>query len=229
MRTALARLVMVLVALAGLLTTAVQPATANTTVLVSTFVGDMYITGGGFGDPCTPYGTTSNCVPDTTTTIKAGPKGLPTINTTVNNGNTRGFGFSSTLCLAGGVSVEVGKVPVASPLCSLAAAGAITGFCGLASATGTGAFQMPRLETFGYQTYFFTWKLSWGGVTHEVSHLTLYGSVTKSTGGAAGWVMGEIDLYPDPPFNAGGGSCTNKTATHYTVNAEMVFKIQDLI
>lgn len=228
MRRSLTRLALALAVVAGLHTTTAPPAPA-VTLIASTFWGSMYVGPGGMGDPCTPIGTTNvpGCLPSVWTTTKTGPKGLPMVNTTVANGDTRWFSFSSVVCLNAGGNLDVGKQKL-SPICGISAAGYITGFCGMASAAGNGAFTLNDVPL-GPQAYTFTWKLTWlGSASFGYDTLLLTGTVTKATGGPSGEIVGRVELQADyDPWMA--NTCITGTATRFIVRGDMAIKIVGLI
>lgn len=225
MRTSLGRVTAALFATAGLLTWHAPRASA-TTVITVTFLGDMS-TSGGLGDPCTPIGTTDPqwCPASFALTTEPTQKGgVPVPRLVVTNGATRPFTFSSVVCLGAEASVQPGKGPAHAPFCALGTAGVITGFCGSASATGSGFFYIRLLlSEVDVQRFDFTWKLTWLTTPYGYDTMYLTGTVTKADSGATGSLTGRIETAAD--YSPWTGSCTNGTATHLYLRGDMVFKI----
>lgn len=172
------------------------------------YVGDAFIGGGGLGYPCTPIGTTGDCVPTVSVTTKPKEPDVPvTPNVTVSSGNSRTFGVATVVCV--GPKLTVNKPPKANGVnpgpCAIGATGAVTGYCGLSSGAGTG------VVTFAGQPITFTFKFFTVGGT-----LFFYGRATE---GHTGPMSGVAEAIPDPLT----GSCTNKTATHFILVGTMGF------
>lgn len=124
----------------GLLATAAPPASATTIVSV-VFQGTATLSG-PLGFPCVGPGGTpdaSNKCPIIDTTDTAQIDITSTTNVTVPiGGNTRSFVFSSGPCVGLGVNVNKPKPdPVVVGTCTIAAAGTVTGHCGLSIGRGT--------------------------------------------------------------------------------------------
>lgn len=208
MKGKLARLGVLAASLLSLLGVTMPP-TQATQVGTVAFVGDMTLTGGGLGYPCTLAdipGNVPGClltaVGGVSVTTKPGKLVLPEVNITESNGNTRGFGFSSTACV--GVKLSVSKpgkgTAVDGPLCGMRAGGVVTGYCGLSSGSGSGLTGMVKNASF-------TFKFSAAGGSLIVTG-------TYSGSGKAGDINGIIEAIPDLPPAPG---CSTKQATHFTI------------
>lgn len=160
-----------------------------------TFTGTATLTGcPGLASP-----GVGGVVPITATTTKPGPKGEPLVNNTVLNGNTCDFGLGTTVC----VKLSAGK-KIGSDLCAIVAGGIVTGFCGLSSGAGTAVLTNLTSGKADVVTDFKFWSAG--------------GTLTVSGGTATQWVKGEVTAVPVT------GSCTDKTATGFLINGEVVIK-----
>lgn len=207
MRARTVRLGVLLASVLSLLGVTMAPAEATQAMSIA-FVGDATLTGGGFGYPCTVGdipGNVPGCLVTAangvTVTTKTGKLGTLDVNATVASGNTRALTFSTTVCVGGKVNVlESAKgTGVDGPLCSMALAGAVTGYCGLFSGGATGAI------TIGAKTLNFTMKMTSIGATIVIKG-------TYSGAGKAGDFNGLVVAVPDQ--DPATGSCTNQTVTH---------------
>ncbi len=148
-------------------------------------------------------------VPDTTTTTKTGAKGVTEVNTEVLNGNLCDFTFGA-VC----IKVSVGTKKTGVDNCLIIATGTVTGFCGLSSGTGKAILTNlgpvtggpPNKETLLIDTF----KFSSTGTTLRVSG----GDATQN-------IQGKVSVKPNL---LGPGSCTNKTATTFIINGDVVIK-----
>jgi len=195
----------------GLLGSGMSPAEA-TTVATVTFVGAA--TTGNLGYPCVtanvgpPPTVTTTCVtvgPPPTTTLPTtstspGKLGLP--NVTV-SGPSTGFRFASTACV--GLKVDLlkakdGPAPATAygPLCQIRAAGTVTGYCGLSSATGTGEIEFFPLAKKVSFTFTFTGV---GGT------LFVRGNSSKGT------IVAVVQAVPNPTE----GSCLAGNQTGFAI------------
>lgn len=195
-------------AVGGLMAVAMPPAQATTTKTI-TITGIMTLRGGAFGFPCTPN---KPCPPATTTTVKPDAKGVPSVNFTMQNGNHAEFDFNTTtLCVKTSASTptkttQKGGAPAQ---CRVSATGSIWGWCELA--TGLGTATITNLSN-NKSTITTAIKFTWSGPN---VHITGGNNTTNITGDPA--------MAPEPAA-VGGPSCTNKTATRFTIAGNLIYK-----
>lgn len=108
-------------------------------------------------------------------------------------------------------SIKNGKVPTAG-LCSFTATGTVKGYCGLSKGEGTATINLLGTG----QTYTVEFLFVGTGGT-----LTVTGTATKHTGGQTGPFEAVVEAAPPTPLlTPEGGSCTNSTATIFTIVGE---------
>lgn len=211
------RLIRTLAVLSGVLamTLAPLPRASAGTVLTTTMFATAFTNTGALGDPCTA--SWKPCPPATSTSEKTDGLGLPVTNITT-DGNTRGFGVSTTVCLDSGVNVlKSGKQPAQFGTCGFTMTGVVTGYCALATGSGTGWYY----DTFA-QWYSFSWKLTWTGPTSDLSTITVTGPITKSSNGRTGHFRATFVAQLTPT-----GACLTKQAHVWQLTGEMQVKIEN--
>lgn len=184
-----------------------------TTVQTVTFQGVMS-TDAGLGDPCTTSDPNKPCPPNATTTTTTDYDGLPVTNVAP-GGNTRAIGWGSSVCLDAGVHLAPGKTPAEAGTCGFAGSGAITGFCTIATASGTG-FLYNSLG----QHYDITWNMTWTGYAGTVFTMYLTGVATKADTGETGSIRGEI-----VGILGQGRSCLDKSASVWELTGDVVIRM----
>jgi hypothetical protein len=173
---------MLVVAIMGVGT--VPPARSETNG-TATFIGNLAT--GPMGYPCTPVGTTSTCPP--------GP------------GQTVGFALGTVPCVGEKEDVvKPGKgTALYGPLCGLAAAGQLTGWCGAATGFGNGTITFGGMGP--AKSVNFTFAVLIAGPT-----MTLNGtSATK------GRVTAILEVVADPTR----GSCIDGSNTGWIVHGTL--------
>lgn len=220
MRLRSSRVAGVVVGTAGLLATAVPPASA-TTAKVLYIQGDMQISSGmgypgmGHGEPdidkvpCTISGSFDPaCV-----TVKHGPKGQPLLNLSP-QGNHAGFFLGSSVCLKVSTSSDLTKKFPGPALCSFSMAGAAWGFCDLFTAIG-----VAKIDNHGLPPITGSLKES----TSVDAKLTGIAGYVYLTGGTQTTNISSLFHYQDA-IQVGGPNCFNKTQTTWTTTGTAVYK-----
>ena len=213
MRTRVVRLVVVVGVLLGLVGVPTPPASAAHLVTLWT---QGTATAGGLGDPCTSPG--KPCPPNSTTTSTTAPDGLP-VTYVAPGGNSRNFSFGTSVCLHGSVHTTGGKVPAEAGICGLAGAGVVTGFCTIATGSGSGFFYTLDPLVTAAQYYEFSWVLTLTGLAGSQFTMQITGTVTKTSTGETGSIRGLLHA------NLLSGDCLNKTAGSWNTSGEFVVRM----
>lgn len=195
-----------------------SPPAHATKVTTVTFTGTATLDN-GFGSPGL------NGTPTVTTTTKTGKKGLPTVENTVGGGNDAAFGFSETTCVASSTSSKGPKLDgttkppeETSTSCTIRATGAVSGFCGLSSGTGT-ATAAAGSQTYTVPTFKF-WSTP-GGLKVTSNQDNAFKTNPAGTVTATGGQFNAfVTAAPPNPTNTVGESCTNKTARTFRITGE---------
>ncbi|MDQ3756629.1 MAG: hypothetical protein M3394_02120 [Actinomycetota bacterium] len=196
--------------------TAASAATAG----AASFVGTV-ATGGPLDWPCV---TTSKPCPATfpgLVGVQFGPKGEPDIDVHP-GGNRVTFSLATTACaLATANGGEADKSPVEGGTCSLVLSGFVYGYCGLSEAMATGTLTGPIGGVGTTQSMPVLVELTdVGGL------VVLSGQIGKSgdLGNLHGvGVMAAVPEAGVPP----GNNCLAKSATRFTLAADVAVKILD--
>lgn len=203
---------LLLIALGVLVTAFVPvPRASAATTMTFTFGGSLTIAG-SLGMPCTALD--EPCPPSTTTSPKTDGFGLAVTNVTT-DGPTRAMGWGVFFCEDSGANVEkAAKFPVLAGACSFPGSGAITGYCTLATGSGTASFT----DSLG-QSYSIVWKLTWTGQTPDVATITMTGTITKHASGKSGAFRATMTA------QLTSGACIDRTGYNWTILGEGAIRI----
>ncbi len=203
------RVLIVVASVAALVAGGAPPVAAFTGASL-TLAGNISISG-GMGYPCTPIGSTFDCPPTVGVAVAPEPDGLPGVAISP-SGPSRSFAMGSKSCVGQEDTVaKPGKLPTSVGLCSLQAAGSLTGRCGLARGAANGTATLAAILAF-QQGFTFTVRITWIG-----TFWYLAGAVVKTNTGESGTLRGTLRVVPDPV----AGSCATGTATHFTFVGEV--------
>lgn len=213
----LARIGVLVVAVAGLLGTSTPPASAAESLTV-VFTGTTTIgtTPDGLAFPCVNAGTVSlaDCpvigTPISVQNLPTGHNFLTFIRPVFHGGDSAGFNFTSTTCAAADVAT-VGAHTLGAGTCSMAANGTVHGYCGLGEGFLVGGLAVSSnslLPTVGHATRFYQFV----GRFVTVGAVSVFrGSITNTTSGETGEFTVVLAIAPT------AGSCLDnsspKTAT----------------
>lgn len=167
---------------------------------------------GGLGSPCAP-GTTTACPP--TWSVGTVSKNSPLV--TVTSGNTRSGVFYSTICAGVGLNVPGSKgtaPPAEGPQCTVGANFVVRGYCGLASATGTGTITFPSILPQSPISFRLAmWNMSATSVDHWVITGNWWRGTPTSPTGPEGDLSGFMETNPDPAGQP--DACLHKAARDF--------------
>ena len=199
-----ARVVAVVAVVMGLFAGGTPKASAIATGNFS-FVGRMNLSG-GLDYPCA--NPESKPCPPSVLVVGPVSKKTPPL---VVNGNTRTGTLFSDVCIGGVQNVnKPGKAASEGPICSLTATFTLTGYCGLATASGTG-----RFVTTPGQLYFFNFTFTILG-----TKLALRGNYWKHFPTKPVFPEGDFVINADVNNDVSTlptNSCVNKTARLFLV------------
>ena len=172
---------------------------AQATGIYTALFDGLVLLAGPIGSPCVPATPGTPKCPAITTPSPTPTGKLTPLFTT--NGNLQTGIFASTLCTDFGTwTLKPGKPPGHVGICTVGAAFAINGFCGLAHGAGTGVV----IDSIGQgHGIVFTFTI-------EGMAMTLRGNATK--GSQVGDVHGTADVIENP---VDPGNCATKTATQF--------------
>lgn len=194
---------------------AVTPPAHATTIIETTFIAQVTVTG-GIGYPVitlpTPTVPTVQCLDPL-------PDGNPVPNChTHYNDHIRPATIDSRfVCTDESTHInKPGKALEHTGACSFQGSGYVTGHCGL----GGGQFQGFYRDSLG-QTYFFQIHF-----TDNFGQWAITGHVTKQSTGRTGKITGEANAMPVP--EPGGQSCTTKTQRDFILIGESTIFIPTL-
>lgn len=169
-------------ALAGVLGTSVQPASATVEVGAVAFVGHAVVHP-GIADPLFPDPPNLTKVPDP-------------LNPSFGD-NSASYSFTTDTCVGITVTANKAKPPVSEPNCTITALGLVHGFCGFSHGTGHGALSV------GSQHFSFSFSF-----TGFVPGLVVTGTIHKHTNNSSGPLAAVVNATPPPPGDP--TSCVTK-------------------
>lgn len=220
------RVVATIAAIVTVLSGVAAPARA-TTAKVITLTGVATVNGGlgypGVGPPhIWPVGTpdlekvpcTISLTPDVNCfTLKSGPKGEPMGNFQP-EGNHASFFFNSIACLKASADNDAAKKTPGVASCAIDAAGALWGYCGLATGLGTMVIWNPGLLPF---------DKSPERISTDIKFTDIAGIWYLTGGNATTSVYGILAAQPMPGILF-DPSCALKTADRFLLEGQLYYK-----